>query len=160
MSRKKLFGAMTAVWMTAFVVSVGQAQSPGRPALLPSQARSYPTIPVGAESPAPNALQPLPGQAIQQYPHTGAGMYPSPVPHVPHQVGGTMITNQALAPHEMLYPHRYKALYPPFYYQVKGGWYLTPWGVRSYDTWKLQGTMVKVNYKSHYAPFSGFMPHR
>ena len=94
----------------------------------------------------------------QRYPEMHAPLYPTPVPNVPANVGGTRITNPAFAPHEMLYPHEYKALYPPFYYKVSGGWWWTPWGMESHDKWKLQGTEVRVKYKSHISPFAGFAP--
>jgi hypothetical protein len=61
-----------------------------------------------------------------------------------------MITNQAFAPHEMLYPHTYRATYPPFYHRVKGCWVLTPFGIRSHERWELQGTQVQVKYRSQY----------
>ena len=85
-------------------------------------------------------------RAPQGYPQMHAPLYPSPVPNVPTYVGGTTITNQAFAPHEMLYPHQYKSLYPPFYYKVHGKWWWTPFGMESHDKWELQGTEVKVNY--------------
>ncbi len=94
----------------------------------------------------------------QQYPQMHAPMYPCPVPNVPTYVGGTTYTNQAFAPHEMLYPHKYKSLYPPFYYKVHGKWWWTPFGMESHDTWELQGTEVTVNYRSSYRWFSGFHP--
>ena len=77
-----------------------------------------------------------------------APMYPCLLPNIPYQVGGSMMTNQAFAPHEMLYAHKYKAVYPPFYYKVHGKWMVTPFGVWSHDTWVLEGTEVEVNYKS------------
>ena len=80
--------------------------------------------------------------------HLSAPLYPSPVQNIPHQVGGVVITNPALAPHEMLYEHEYRALYPPFYYRVKGWWAWTPFGVESHDKWELMGTEVRVRYKS------------
>lgn len=83
-------------------------------------------------------------------------MYPSPQPNIPHQMGGTIITNQAFAPHEMLYPHTYRAMYPPYYYKATGGWIVTPWGVWSHDNWKLLGTEVEVKYKSRHSHFSKF----
>ena len=98
--------------------------------------------------------------AAPGYPYLHAPLYPSPEPNVPYQTGLTLVTNQALAPHEMLYPHEYKALYPPYYYRVKGSWVVTPWGVWSHDRWKLQGTEVEVEYRSHYSPFSLFVPPR
>ena len=90
-----------------------------------------------------------PGRGYQCYPQIPAPLYPSPQPNTPTYSGGTMITNQAFSPHEMLYPHTYKAMYGPFYYKVKGGWMLTPLGVRSHDRWELQGTEVTVKYRSH-----------
>ena len=92
------------------------------------------------------------------YPQTGAAMYPSPVPNVPYQVGGTAITNQAFYPQEMLYPHTHKSMYGPFYYKVRGGWLVTPWGVRSQEQWELMGTEVEVEYRSQISPFAGFTP--
>ena len=87
-----------------------------------------------------------------------APLYPCPVPNVPTYVGGTTYTNQAFAPHEMLYPHEYKSLYPPFYHKVSGKWWWTPFGMESHDKWELQGTEVKVKYRSSYRWFSGFCP--
>lgn len=92
------------------------------------------------------------------YPQLGAGAYPSPVQHVPSQMGGSAITNQAFAPHEMLYPHEYRALYPPYYYRVRGGWLVTPFGVSSHDHWELLGTEVRVKYKSRISLSSRFVP--
>ena len=84
----------------------------------------------------------------QGYVRLNAPLYPSPRPNIPIWTGSTMITNQAFAPHEMLYPHTYKAIYPPFYHKVKGGWIVTPFGVRSHERWELQGTQVQVKYRS------------
>ncbi len=92
------------------------------------------------------------------YPQLNAPLYPSPTQFNPPHTGGTIITNQALAPHEMLYPHKYHAMYGPFYYRVRGSWVMTPFGMRQHENWELQGTEVKVNYRSSYAPFSGFHP--
>ncbi|MFP6766697.1 MAG: hypothetical protein VB859_00915 [Planctomycetaceae bacterium] len=75
-------------------------------------------------------------------------LYPAPRQNIPHQVGGVVITNPALAPHEMLYEHEYRALYPPFYYRVKGSWMWTPFGIESHDKWELVGTEVRVRYES------------
>lgn len=85
-------------------------------------------------------------------------LYPSPRPGIPQQVSGTAITHHALHPHEMMYPHRYKAMYGPYYYKVNGGWMVTPFGVWSKENWKLQGTEVDVKYKSHISPFAMFKP--
>ncbi len=90
------------------------------------------------------------------YPQTGAALYPAPVPGIPSQIGGAAIMNQAFHPHEMLYPHEYHAMYPPYYYKVNGGFMLTPFGVWSHENWKLQGTQVDVKYKSHISPFTLF----
>ena len=57
----------------------------------------------------------MPPQAVPQQPgyvQLGAPLYPSPRPNIPIWTGSTMITNQAFAPHEMLYPHTYRAMYP------------------------------------------------
>ena len=101
----------------------------------------------------------VPGHAVLPgYPYLNAPLSPTPRPNIPYQVGGTVITNQALSPHEMLYPHKYKALYPPFYHKVRGHWVVTPFGVWSYDNWELQGTEVRVNYRDHISPLSFFHP--
>ncbi len=98
------------------------------------------------------------GINVGRYPQLNAPLYPSPIQNVPEWTGGTIITNQAFAPHELLYPHRYHSMYGPFYYKVKGSWILTPFGVRQHEQWKLQGTEVRVKYHSHYRLFSGFSP--
>jgi hypothetical protein len=98
------------------------------------------------------------GGAQPGYPQTGAALYPAPVPGIPHQVGGTVIMNPAFQPHEMLYGHEYKALYPPYYYQVNGEWLVTPFGVWSQEHWKLKGTEVNVRYRTSISPFSLFTP--
>jgi hypothetical protein len=92
------------------------------------------------------------------YPYLNAPMYPCPEPYVPPEVGSTVITNQAIAPHEMLYPHTYRALYPPYYFKVKGRWIMTNAGVRYREDWYLQGTDVEVKYNGHHSPFSWFHP--
>lgn len=97
-----------------------------------------------------------PAQPQHNHPQTNAALYPSPKPNIPIQVGATAITTQALHPHEFLYPHDYRALYPPFYYKVKGSWFVTPFGVWSKDRWELQGTEVKVKYRSKIPLMSGF----
>lgn len=111
-------------------------------------------VPLNGYPPAMGAAP----QFMPSYPDLNAPMYPSPQPNVPYQVGATMITNQAFAPHELLHEHKYKALYPPFYYKVKGGWMVTPFGVWSHDHWELQGTKVEVEYKSRFGLLSGFVP--
>lgn len=76
-------------------------------------------------------------------PQIPSSLYPTPVPYVPREVGWTVITNQALSPHEMLYAHRYRALYPPYYYQ-KSLCSCIPFVPKP----MLKGTMVKVKYKT------------
>ncbi|MFN0197747.1 MAG: hypothetical protein ACKVT0_13465 [Planctomycetaceae bacterium] len=92
------------------------------------------------------------------YVQLNAPIYPSPVQHVPPEIGGTLITNPAFAPHEMLYTHKYKAMYPPFYFKVRGSWVWTPWGIRSHDVWKLRGTEVSIQYKKKYPWRQPFTP--
>ena len=94
-------------------------------------------------------VQQMPYRAA--YPNLDAPLYPSPAQNIPVQVGGTMLTNQAFAPHEMLYPHEYRSMYGPFYYKVKGSWLWTPFGIESHDKWELMGTEVKVKYRSSYS---------
>jgi hypothetical protein len=106
------------------------------------------------------AAQAVPVYNAGQYPTLNAPLYPCPVQYTPPWNGGTIVTNQALAPHEMLYPHRYHAMYPPFYYKVKGCWLWTPFGMRQHERWELQGTEVKVNYRSRISWLSGFHPPR
>lgn len=98
------------------------------------------------------------GQDGRNYPVLSAPLYPSPVQYTPPWSGGTIITNPALAPHEMLYPHKYYAMYGPFYYRVRGHWVVTPFGVRQHEKWKLEGTQVKVKYHPHIKLFSGYHP--
>jgi hypothetical protein len=58
----------------------------------------------------------------------------------------------------MMYGHSYRALYPPFYYRVKGGWLWTPFGIDSHDHWELMGTEVKVKYRTEFSPLANFKP--
>lgn len=124
--------------------SYGEYQGiPAQPVRM-TEGQQVPPVPMSAQ-----ANVELPGPAPQSgYVYLGAPLYPSPQPNVPYWTGGTMITNQAFAPHEMLYPHTYKAIYPPFYHRVKGGWFWTPFGIRSHERWELQGTKVEVKYRS------------
>lgn len=100
-------------------------------------------------------------QVGRAYPRLNAPLYPAPVQYTPPWNGAAIITNQALSPHEMLYPHEYRAMYPPFYHRVKGHWIVTPFGVKQNETWRLQGTEVKVNYRAYRNPFARFFypPH-
>lgn len=101
-----------------------------------------------AINPEAYAVQPAAPASQPGYVRLGAPLYPSPRPNIPVWSGATMITSPALAPHEMLYPHTYRAIYPPFYHRVKGGWIWTPFGIRSHERWELQGTQVEVKYRS------------
>jgi len=99
-----------------------------------------------------------------------APLYPCPRPDIPREVGGTLITNPALDPHEMLYAHRYRAMYGPYYYKDCGFFpcctkyhrVCPPGGIgangRLPHNVKLIGTEVRVKYHSHYTLFSGFFP--
>ena len=77
-------------------------------------------------------------------PYLTSSLYPSPVPYVPREVGYTVITNQAFAPHEYLYAHQYRALYPPYYYKKSIGSCCIPFVPQPC----LKGTMVTVKYKT------------
>lgn len=106
---------------------------------------------------------PLPGYGPtipNNYPAPKAGLYPSPVQNTPGWHGQTIVTNQAFAPHEMLYPHEYHAMYGPYYYQVRGGFIWTPFGMRTHERWELKGTEVEVKYHDRIKLFSGFHPPR
>lgn len=156
----KSSAALLALTLTALgsAQSFAQNQLPYLPAPAP-QGQGYPIVAArsGAYLQAPVQRQAAPRKG---YPRLGAPMYPCPQQNIPVQVGGTLITNQAFAPHEMLHAHRYRAMYGPFFYRVKGTWLWTPFGMESHDKWELVGTEVKVNYKSRISPFSGFIAPR
>lgn len=128
--------------------------APQRPTLRFRPAR---VVPTGVRS-VPQQPAAAAGVASTRYPQTGAAMYPSPRVDVPYQVGGTMIVNPALAPHEMMHAHQYRAMYPPFYYKVSGSWIVTPFGVESQDHWELRGTEVEVKYHDRIQLKSRFVP--
>ena len=140
--------------LVAFASTDSIAQQPGGPYAVRQMSGMGPQGAPGQLPPGAVVVMPAP----RGYPQMHAPMYPSPVPNVPTYVGGTTYTNQAFAPHEMLYPHEYKALYPPFYHKVSGKWWWTPFGMESHDKWELQGTEVKVKYRSSYRWCSGFCP--
>ena len=77
-------------------------------------------------------------------PQYNSALYPCPVAYVPREVGWTMYTNQAFAPHEMTYAHQYRALYGPYYYRKTIGSYCLPFIPKPC----LQGTVVKVKYST------------
>jgi len=150
MFSKQIHTAAAVLAVSVFNVAVAQEYSP--PAESPGHIQQAQNVVV--ETPTQPGTY-VPGQ---QYPQLNAPLYPSPVQYTPAWNGGTVITNQAFAPHEMLYPHTYHAMYPPFYHKVKGGWFWTPFGFRQHEHWELQGTEVQVKYRSHYPLFSGFHP--
>lgn len=151
---KSVLLSMGAAALIALVASDVRAQAPHGPQGVRPMSGYAPHGGSGQLPPGAVVVMPAP----RGYPQMHAPMYPSPVPNVPAYVGGTTYTNQAFAPHEMLYPHEYKALYPPFYHKVSGKWWWTPFGMESHDKWELQGTEVKVKYRSSYRPLSGFFP--
>lgn len=161
MPRTLLRAAVVTVLASAAVISSAFAQDPmpmpesARPMTgSPAHRGNQPPMPIGggrAQLPPNYNYQP-------GYVYLNAPLYPSPQPNVPPEVGSSVITNQALAPHEMLYAHKYHAMYPPFYYKVDGRWVATRNGLLNRETWKLQGTEVKVKYHSHISPFALFVP--
>jgi hypothetical protein len=86
------------------------------------------------------------------YPQLNSSLYPCPKQNVPVEVGQTFITNQAFYPHEMVYAHQYRALYPPFFYENKCGLTCLPFFPKPC----LKGTLVTVKYKTTYP--CGFFP--
>lgn len=138
----------------ALTLSVATAAFAGPPApLQQTSGHAYGGPVAGGPGTAPPGAQ-----RGDHYPVLNAPLYPSPVQYTPPWTGGTVITNQALAPHEMLYPHRYHAMYGPFYHNVRGCWVVTPFGVHQHEKWRLEGTQVKVEYHPHFKLFSGFHP--
>lgn len=144
MLRSMLKSAVIAAALAPLMATLAPAQDPtSNP---PNRAYSYGTTDNGVP----------PGTSSYGYNYTTsyvpiqASLYPCPRPDVPHEVGWTLITNPALAPHEMLYAHRYRALYPPYYYHNKGGLACLPFFPKP----PLKGTEVTVKYKSCCGPFS------
>ena len=78
------------------------------------------------------------------HPQLNSALYPCPRPDIPSEVGTTLITNQAFYPHEMLYAHTYRAIYPPFYYGDKCGLACLPFFPKPC----IKGTVVTVKYKT------------
>jgi len=128
----------------------------------PIRARSLGAQPVSQMHQEPQPMSPqaaAPEVAVGSQPgyvQLGAPLYPSPQPHVPIWTGATFVPTPALAPHEMLYPHTYRAMYPPFYHRVVGKYYWTPFGMRTHEKWELQGTMVEVKYRSSHPKLKPF----
>lgn len=147
---------MMAVMLSGFILSICATSADAADPIYSRQSTpvSYQNGPYAAP------VQAGPATAVTGYPYLNAPLYPSPSPYPPRQVGTTVITNQAFAPHEMLYPHRYRSMYGPYSYRVKGGWLWTPFGMCSEDHWTLQGTMVEVRYHDEISPWAMFKPKR
>lgn len=87
------------------------------------------------------------------YPPINSSLYPSPKADVPREVGWTVYTTPALSPHEMLYAHQYRAMYPPYFYKNTCRLSCLPFVPKP----RLKGTVVTVKYKTHYG-LCGFTP--
>jgi len=139
--------------------SVIRAQSP-QPAyfsqpkkiIINPDQRNGPPKPMNAPQGRPVSRIP----AQDGYVRLGAPMNPVPRPDIPYQVGSTFSTNQAFSPHEMLYPHSYRAMYPPYFYQVRGQWYSILGHMTNHEFWELKGTQVDVDYCSRIPLMSRF----
>ncbi len=153
MPRTLLRAAVVTVLASAAGISSALAQVPMGDAANRAQPPRPPAPVLGGAAALPPTYLYQPG-----YVYLNAPLYPSPQPHVPPEVGSTVITNQALSPHEMLYSHTYRALYPPFYYRVNGRWILGGNGLINRETWSLEGTEVEVKYHHHISPFALFVP--
>jgi hypothetical protein len=132
----------TGVLLVPFIPRA-EAQPPKKVIIDPHQRHGAP-VPAVAGGPTAVVIPEQPG-----YVKLDAPLYPVPRPNIPYYVGSAMITNQALAPHEFLYPHYYRALYPPFYYRVKGKWFGAFGWSHAHENWELVGTEVEVKYSSH-----------
>ncbi|MAT16850.1 MAG: hypothetical protein CMJ46_16445 [Planctomyces sp.] len=156
-----LTGMILSVWS---ITAQGADQIVYRPNTQPVPVSRMQQVSQPVPNPIPHGIGGTPHQmggyftSADGYPYLNAPLYPSPSPFTPAEVGTAVITNQAFDPHEMLYPHRYRALYGPYSYQVHGGWIWTPFGIMSEEHWKLQGTMVDVKYHSEISPFALFHP--
>jgi hypothetical protein len=171
MSRIVLRMAPAAVLLTAFCMSTVKAELRPQPqyvrapsATLRTPARfvhqngTRPIQAVSATAPQKMLTTDAPKKAVAGYPYLNAPMYSCPRQNVPVQIGGAAIQHPALKPQEMMHEHTYRAMYPPFFYKVKGSWLWTPFGMESHDCWELQGTMVDVKYRSRFGLLSGFWP--
>ena len=153
--------APATVLLTTLMMPSTWAQDIAPPGRLSVQAR--PISMAQAPAMAPQPIGPQAGHAVgphaqQGYVQLGAPLYPSPRTNIPAHTGMTIISSPALAPHEFLYPHTYRATYPPYYHRVKGAYIWTPFGMRSHEKWELQGTEVTVKYRSEYPMLRPFHP--
>lgn len=153
--------APATVLLTTLMMPTAWAQDIAPPGRLSVPAQSISVSHPATVAPMPIGPQPGPAVApvVQQgYVHLGAPLYPSPRTNIPPEVGVTIISSPALAPHEFLYPHTYRATFPPYYHRVKGAYIWTPFGMRSHEKWELQGTEVTVKYRSEYPALRPFHP--
>lgn len=147
MSRSLLCSAFAALVLAPLLAGSTFAAGPGNAY---NQAYTYPQTPNGVPPDGvPYNYNYSPG-----YANIRPALYPCPKPDIPLEVGRTLITNPALAPHEMLYPHCYRALYPPYYYKNTCGLACLPFVPKPC----LCGTEVTVQYKSHLGCFGRFYP--
>ena len=155
--------------------SVSQAGDPGQymgyyafphPAYGPSIADTY----HGGYVSAQGGYQ-APAAPLGNYPQLNGSLYPSPRNDIPQEVGGTLITNQALYPHEMLYAHEYKAFYPTWNkvrwrwgwrwgctQNKNGRWVPSLYKTKIAKSVEPMGTTVKVKYHSEIFPRTLFLP--
>ncbi|MCA8991960.1 MAG: hypothetical protein KDA88_08275 [Planctomycetaceae bacterium] len=146
-----------ALVMSTMLVSTAFAQYPQGAPTYQQPASPYVNASMGIPTQMAQPVQAYNGVPSQgKYPQLSSALYPAPVQNVPSWQTQTVITNQAFAPHEMLYPHDYKAMYGPFYYKVRGHWFWTPFGMRQHENWKLEGTTVEVKYRARTPLLSRF----
>ena len=148
--------AGTVVLATLMMPSARAQDAAPRLIAQPASSTHQPPVPLQATVPAPAVV----AGSQAGYVHLGAPLYPSPKPTVPIWAGATFIPTPALAPHEMLYPHTYRAMYPPYYHRVTGKYFMTPFGMRTHENWELQGTLVEVKYRGSYSTKNPFIPPR
>lgn len=136
--------AMTAALIAAGFASVVHAADPVP--FTPTQGWAPPTV-YEAKRDSWDSVQRARTQPITprplHYPNLDSPLYPCPSQNVPLEMGGTVITNSYMYPHEMLYHHHYRALYPPFYYKTK--W---QYGVKLNVARDAQGRTVPQFYRT------------
>ena len=160
MTRMMIQTAIAAALLTSYVYQPAQAQhiyhSPGKTTFngVPSRfIQQHQARPISFDNhTTPDSQSNT--ELLTEYPQLNSPLYPAPRQDIPLQVGGTAFTNHAFAPHEMLYRHTYRGLYPPYFYEVKGWYIWTPLGAESHDNWDLRGTEVTVKYRTSISPFA------
>ena len=158
MPRVLLWAMMIALMFSTCGAAVVTAGDPGQ--YMGYYAYPQPMMrgPIAEHSGAPAGMQ-VPPPLAHRHSQTNAALYPCPRPGIPAYTGGTIITHPALDPHEMLYGHTYKTLYPPYYYKVSvDGFHIPLIGGKTCHRVELIGTQVKVKYRSEYSLFSLFVP--